>query len=402
MEADVQPFRIDIPQADVDDLRARLAQTRWPDQLPGVGWDYGIPLDYVRDLAEYWRTSYDWRLHEQLLNEFPQFTTTIDGQRVHFLHVRSPEPGAMPLIVTHGWPGSVVEFTGVIGPLTDPRAHGADPADAFHLVIPSIPGYGFSGPTHEPGWNVHRIAVAWDSLMTRLGYARYGAQGGDWGASISRELGVVAAEHVIGVHLTMLFPQGPLDQPDLTAVEQARIERLQQFRRTGSGYGSIQSTRPQTLAYAAVAAAERSQGTRDRDQPLARRRRHRHLRAGPVSRGVGADLHRPQLGNADVQEGRPGTRDNRPVPYHSAPHLCRHHPRHDRYSHRPELVLVHRRCGHRGLLPLQRCQRRTFHDRAVSGRLPGLQAVNEDAGPVHLVRTNSPPAGATALATRGP
>jgi epoxide hydrolase len=250
MDADVQPFRIDIPQAEVDDLRARLARTRWPDQISGVGWDYGIPLDYVRDLAEYWHTGYDWRLHERRLNEFPQFTTTIDGQRVHFLHVRSAEPGAIPLIVTHGWPGSVVEFMGVIGPLTDPRAYGGDPADAFHLVLPSIPGYGFSGPTHEPGWNVHRIALAWDVLMTRLGYARYGAQGGDWGASISRELGVVAPEHVIGVHLTMLFPQGPLDQPDLTDVEKARLDRLQQFRRTGSGYGLIQSTRPQTLAYA--------------------------------------------------------------------------------------------------------------------------------------------------------
>lgn len=250
MDADVQPFLIDIPQAEVDDLRARLGRTRWPDQLSGVGWDYGIPLDYVRDLAEYWRTGYNWRLHERRLNEFPQFTTTIDGQCVHFLHVRSPEPGAMPLIVTHGWPGSVVEFMGVMGPLTDPRAHGGDPADAFHLVIPSIPGYGFSGPTHEVGWNVHRIALAWDALMTRLGYARYGAQGGDWGASISRELGVVAPEHVIGVHLTMLFPQGPLDQPDLTDEEKARLDRLQQFRRTGSGYGLIQSTRPQTLAYA--------------------------------------------------------------------------------------------------------------------------------------------------------
>jgi epoxide hydrolase len=247
---DVQPFRIDIPQADVDDLRARLARTRWPDQLPGAGWQYGIPLDYARDLAEYWRTGYDWRLHERQLNEFPQFTTTIDGQRVHFLHVRSAEPGAIPLIVTHGWPGSVVEFTGVIGPLTDPRAYGGDPGDAFHLVVPSIPGYGFSGPTHERGWNVHRIAVAWEALMTRLGYARYGAQGGDWGSAISRELGVVAAEHVIGVHLNMLIPQGALDQPDLTDVEKARLERMQRFRATGSGYGLIQSTRPQTLAYA--------------------------------------------------------------------------------------------------------------------------------------------------------
>jgi epoxide hydrolase len=250
VDTDVQPFLIDIPQADVDDLRTRLTRTRWPDQLAGVGWDYGIPLDYVRDLAEYWRTGYDWRVHERRLNGFPQFTTVIDGQRVHFLHVRSPEPDATPLIMTHGWPGSVVEFTEVIGPLTDPRAHGGDPRDAFHLVVPSIPGYAFSGPTHEPGWNVHRIALAWDELMMRLGYARYGAQGGDWGASISRELGVVASERVIGVHLTMLFPQGPFDQPDLTDVEKARLERLQRFRTTGSGYGMIQSTRPQTLAYA--------------------------------------------------------------------------------------------------------------------------------------------------------
>jgi epoxide hydrolase len=250
VDTDVQPFVIDIPQADVDDLRARLARTRWPDQLAGVGWEYGIPLDYVRDLAEYWRTGYDWRRHERRLNGFPQFTTVIDGQRVHFLHVRSPEPGATPLIMTHGWPGSVVEFVEVISPLTDPRAHGGDPGDAFHLVVPSIPGYGFSGPTHEPGWNVHRIALAFDELMTRLGYDRYGAQGGDWGASISRELGVVAPEHIIGVHLTLLFPQGPFDQPDLTDVEKARLERVQRFRTTGSGYGMIQSTRPQTLAYA--------------------------------------------------------------------------------------------------------------------------------------------------------
>src|SRR5262249_47109009 len=160
--------------------------------LPGVGWDYGIPVDYMQRLAEYWRTSYDWRPHEQTLNSFPQFTTTIDGQRVHFLHVRSPEPNAVPLIITHGWPGSVVEFINIIGPFTDPRAHGADPADAFHLVVPSIPGYGFSGPTHDRGWNVHRIAQTWAELMRRLGYDRYGAQGGDWGSGISRELGLIA------------------------------------------------------------------------------------------------------------------------------------------------------------------------------------------------------------------
>jgi microsomal epoxide hydrolase len=249
-DTQLYPFRIAIPEADLEDLRARLARTRWPDQLDGTGWDYGIPLDYVRDLAEHWRTGYDWRVHERQLNEFPQFTTTIDGQRVHFLHIRSQETDAVPLIMTHGWPGSIVEFSGVIGPLTDPVAHGGHRADAFDLVVPSIPGYGFSGPTHETGWDVHRIALAWDELMARLGYERYGAQGGDWGSGISRELGIVAAEHVIGVHLNMLAPRGELDQPGLTDVERARLDRMRRFRESGLGYGMIQTTRPQTLAYA--------------------------------------------------------------------------------------------------------------------------------------------------------
>jgi epoxide hydrolase len=247
-EAEIRPFRIDIPQADLDDLQARLNRTRWPDQLPGAGWDYGIPLDYVKELAEYWRAGYDWRAHERRLNEFPQFTTTIDGQNVHFLHVRSAEPGALPLVMTHGWPGSIVEFLEVIGPLTDPAAHGGDPADAFHLVVPAIPGYGFSGPTRDRGWNVRRIAQAWDELMRRLGYQRYGAQGGDWGSSISRELGVIVPDHLIGVHLNMLFSM-PSDQVELSDEDQARVTDLQRFRATGSGYGAIQSTRPQTLAY---------------------------------------------------------------------------------------------------------------------------------------------------------
>jgi microsomal epoxide hydrolase len=248
-DAEVTPFRIDIPQADLDDLGARLARTRWPDEIPGAGWDYGIPLDVARELAEYWRTGYDWRAHERQLNEFPQFTTTIDGQRVHFMHVRSPEPDAVPLVMTHGWPGSVVEFTQVIGPLTNPRAHGGDPASAFHLVLPSIPGYGFSGPTRDRGWNVQRVARAWDELMLRLGYPRYGAQGGDWGAIISRELGLSAAEHVIGVHLNMLIAQGDLDEDGLTDVEKDRLAQRKQFRRDGQGYSAIQSTRPQTLSY---------------------------------------------------------------------------------------------------------------------------------------------------------
>jgi len=246
----IEEFRIDIPQAELDDLRDRLGRTRWPDQLPGVGWDYGIALDDVRELAEYWRTGYDWRVHERRLNSFPQFTTEIDGQVVHFLHVRSASPGAMPLIMTHGWPGSVVEFMEIIGPLTDPGAHGGDPGDAFHMVVPSIPGFGFSGPTRERGWNVTRVARAWDSLMGRLGYQRYGAQGGDWGSAISRELGVIVPEQMIGVHLNMLSPYVSGDLPaDLSDSDRARVERLGRFRLAGSGYSAIQSTRPQTVGY---------------------------------------------------------------------------------------------------------------------------------------------------------
>ena len=245
----IEEFRIDIPQADLDDLRDRLARTRWPDQLPDVGWDYGIALDDVRELASYWRTGYEWRVHERQLNSFPQFTTEIDGQTVHFLHVRSGVPGALPLIMTHGWPGSVVEFMEIIGPLTDPGAHGGDPGDAFDLVVPSIPGFGFSGPTRLPGWNVPRVARAWDELMRRLGYRRYGAQGGDWGSGISRELGVLFPEQLIGVHLNTLSPyfSGDLDELDLQ--DRERVERLRRFRRTGSGYGAIQATRPQTVGY---------------------------------------------------------------------------------------------------------------------------------------------------------
>ena len=250
-DTDVRPFRIDIPQADLDDLRDRLARTRWPDELSGGGWSRGVPLAYLRELAEYWRGTYDWRAQEARLNEFPQFTTSIDGQNVHFLHVRSPEPGALPLIITHGWPGSVAEFIDVIGPLTDPRSHGGDPADAFHVVAPSIPGFGFSGPTTEAGWNVRRIATAWAELMRRLGYKRYGAQGGDWGSGISRDLGIIDADHLAGVHLNMLltFPPGDPSQLDLTDDEKARLARLTRFNKELSGYSMIQSTRPQTLAY---------------------------------------------------------------------------------------------------------------------------------------------------------
>ncbi|MEU6270059.1 epoxide hydrolase family protein [Saccharopolyspora shandongensis] len=250
---EIRPFRIAIPQADVTDLRDRLARTRWPDELPGVGWNYGVPLGYARDLAEHWRTGFDWRAQEARLNAFPQFITEIDGQDVHFLHVRSPEPDALPLLVTSGWPSSPAEFRDVIGPLTDPRAHGGDPADAFHLVAPSIPGFGLSGPTREAGWNIRRIARAWDELMRRLGYHRYGAHGSDWGAKISRDLGVVAADRIAGVHVCGLLgsPSGdPAELDGLTAAEQARVGSLKQFMNERMGYAWIQGTRPQTLAYA--------------------------------------------------------------------------------------------------------------------------------------------------------
>jgi pimeloyl-ACP methyl ester carboxylesterase len=248
---EIRPFRIDIPDADLDDLRDRLGRVRFPDELPGAGWDLGVPVTYLAEVIEYWKTTYDWRVYEQRINEFPQYTTTIDGQNVHFLHVRSPEPDATPLILTHGWPGSIVEFLDVIGPLTDPRKHGGDPADAFHLVIPSIPGYGFSGPTAEPGWNVDRVARAWAELMARLGYDRYGAQGGDWGSGISLALRQ-ADPHVIGVHVNFLmtFPSGsPGELDDPTAQEQARLGLLERFQGDLGGYLAIQSTRPQTLAF---------------------------------------------------------------------------------------------------------------------------------------------------------
>jgi pimeloyl-ACP methyl ester carboxylesterase len=248
----LKPFRLDVPQAELEDLKARLARTRWPDEVPGTGWSLGPPVGYLKDLVEYWRTAYDWRAQEARLNQYPQFTTHIDGQDVHFLHVRSPEPHAVPLIVTHGWPSSVAEYLDVIGPLTNPRAHGGNPADAFHLVIPSLPGYGLSGPTRELGWDVGRIARAWAELMRRLGYARYGAQGGDWGSWISRELSLVAPEHILGVHGNGLitFPSGdPAELEGLSDVEQQRLAFSGYYLRELYGYKQIQSSRPQALGF---------------------------------------------------------------------------------------------------------------------------------------------------------
>jgi pimeloyl-ACP methyl ester carboxylesterase len=247
----IRPFRIDVSDAELEDLRERLARTRWPDELPGVGWSYGVSRDFVNEMTELWRTSFDWRKQEAVLNEFPQFTTTIDGTNVHFLHVRSREPNAMPLILTHGWPGSVAEFLDVIGPLTDPVSHGGSAADAFDVVIPSIPGYGFSGPTNDTGWDSARVAKAWDALMKRLGYERYGAHGGDAGALITRELGILKPEGLVGVHLLQIFafPSGdPEEMARMDDYEKEGMKNLENFE-ASSGYLKIQQTRPQTLAY---------------------------------------------------------------------------------------------------------------------------------------------------------
>lgn len=252
--AAVDGFQAAIPQQDLDDLYARLASARWPDELADAGWTYGVPLAYVKELVGHWRSAYDWREHEARLNAHPQFLTTIDGQRVHFIHVRSPEPNAMPLICTHGWPMSVFEYLDLIGPLTDPRAHGGDPADAFHVVIPSIPGVGFSGPTTEPGWNSVRVARAWATLMRRLGYARYGAHGNDGGSQISPEIGRHDPDRVAGVHVTQLFsfPSGdPAEFANLSDEDQAALAFLQEFTASGGlAYNQYQSAQPQTLAYA--------------------------------------------------------------------------------------------------------------------------------------------------------
>jgi epoxide hydrolase len=256
-DAAVRPFRIAIDQADLDDLRARLARTRWPaPDLPDVGWRRGVPRAYLERLADYWRTGYDWRAQEARLNAWPQFTTAIDGQTIHFLHVRSPEPGALPLVLTHGYPSSVAEFLQLIGPLTDPRAHGCDPADAFHLVVPSLPGFGFSTPVHEVGWESARTARAWVELMRRLGYGRYGAHGGDIGAGVSQALAGLDAERVVAIHVATdpgavaLFLGAAGDPSGLPETEQQRIEQLRRYAEDGRGYLELQRTRPQTLGYA--------------------------------------------------------------------------------------------------------------------------------------------------------
>ena len=241
----VVPFTIRIPDATLDDLKQRLARARFPEALQ-PDWTYGTDLAYLQGLCRSWET-FDWRAVEARFNEWENITTEIDGQRIHAIHARSPEPDALPLVITHGWPGSVAEFLEIIDPLRDPRNHGGDAADAFHVVAPSIPGYGWSGPTTTPGWDVRRVAEAWKVLMARLGYDRYGAQGGDWGSMISTQLAVLDPDHVIGVHLNMVFGT-PGDQP-LTEAEQSDLAVTAAFREKGSAYQQIQGKNPQTLSY---------------------------------------------------------------------------------------------------------------------------------------------------------
>jgi pimeloyl-ACP methyl ester carboxylesterase len=253
MGVDIRPFRIEVSDADLVDLAARLRLTRWPEPTTVSDWSQGVPLDYLQAVCRHWLGDYQWRACEARLNAFPQFLSEIDGLDIHFLHVRSPEPTALPLVMTHGWPGSVVEFLDVIAPLVDPVAHGGSAQDAFHLVVPSLPGFGFGGKPVEVGWGRERIADAWATLMSELGYVRYGAQGGDWGASICNYLALRHPSHLAGIHLNLISAQPDPQQTEFTAEELAALERAREYGRRHaneeSGYIAQQSSRPQTLGY---------------------------------------------------------------------------------------------------------------------------------------------------------
>jgi pimeloyl-ACP methyl ester carboxylesterase len=247
----IEPFRIAASDEQLADLRRRLRAARFPERECVDDWSQGIPLAYVQDVCAYWAEKYDWRAREARLNRFPQFKTELDGVGIHFVHVRSPHEHAMPLVITHGWPGSIVEFDKVIEPLANPTAHGGEARDAFHVVCPSLPGYGFSDKPKRSGWNVQRIARAWAQLMPRLGYGRYAAQGGDWGAMVTTCLGIQDPEHCLGIHLNMpIAPPDPATMSDLTEKEKAAIAGMQHYNDWDSGYSKQQSTRPQTVGYA--------------------------------------------------------------------------------------------------------------------------------------------------------
>ncbi len=249
----IRPFRIDIPEEALDDLRLRLERTRWPEAETVDDWSQGIPLDYTRALCAYWADGYDWRATEARLNTFPQFITEIDGLDIHFIHVRSPHPGALPLVITHGWPGSIAEFQKVIGPLTDPVAYGGSADDAFHVVCPSLPGFGFSAKPTTVGWGVERTAAAWAELMARLGYHRYGAQGGDWGSAVTSRLAQEDPGHLAGIHMNMpVVPPSSLSFEDMTETEHTALASMAHYQQWEAGYSKQQSTRPQSLGYGLV------------------------------------------------------------------------------------------------------------------------------------------------------
>jgi len=251
-DASIQEFQIRVPDAELDELRERIRRARWPEPLDDPDWTYGIEQESLRDLASTWAEQYDWREHEAELNRTPQFRTEIDGQQIHFLHARAKRDAAIPLVITHGWPGSVVEFGKIIGPLTDPEAHGGDASDAFHVVCPSLPGYGFSQPNTAKGWAPPRTGRAWAELMRRLGYERYGAQGGDWGSYVSQYVARADPEHCFGVHLNFIFVPPPSGEALAEAGEAGMqmMEAFQHYVAEESGYAQIQSTKPQTLGYA--------------------------------------------------------------------------------------------------------------------------------------------------------
>lgn len=248
--SDITPFKISVSDADLDLLNQKLNLTRWPDKETPSDWTQGIPLAYMQELQEYWLNDYNWREREALINQWPGFITEIDGLDIHFLHIKSGQPNALPLLLTHGWPGSIIEFQKVIKPLTTPGDHGGIDADAFDLVIPTLPGFGFSGKPTETGWNIAKIAAAWDKLMMRLGYSNYVAQGGDWGSIVTSEIGVQNLGHCCGIHMNMpIAPPDPEQMDDLSELEQNALKDMQFYQEHDSGYSKQQSTRPQTLGY---------------------------------------------------------------------------------------------------------------------------------------------------------
>jgi pimeloyl-ACP methyl ester carboxylesterase len=247
---EIKPFHVEIPQEQIDDLRRRIGATRWPSKELVPDRSQGVQLATLQALARYWKTDYDWRKVEAELNALPQFTTEIDGVEIHFIHVKSEHEDVLPLIMTHGWPGSVIELLDSIGPLTDPTAHGGNAEDAFHLVLPSLPGYGFSGEPTELGWNAGRVAQAWAELMRRLGYDRYVAQGGDVGALVTDNMGRQAPEGLLGIHVNLLVTVLAGPQPGESEQERAAADQVATFRQSGFGYFLEMATRPQTIGYA--------------------------------------------------------------------------------------------------------------------------------------------------------